>query len=180
MPLPGAKSRPPVVGPTRRRRRSSSASRTCRRTARRWATATSCSGTPSRASPGGRAFLQRFRAGGGTLLELECLTDETGRRVAAFGHWAGYAGAALSLRALAGQTGPVDVYGEAAAMTDEVGALLAGQVPRVLIIGAQGRVGRGAATFCAEVGAPVTARDTAETAHGGPFPEIMAHDVFLN
>ena len=34
----------------------------------------------------GRILLQRFKAGGGTLLDLEYLTDETGRRVAAFGY----------------------------------------------------------------------------------------------
>ena len=41
----------------------------------------------------GRRLLQRFKAGGGTLYDLEYLVDETGRRVAAFGYWAGYAGA---------------------------------------------------------------------------------------
>ena len=40
----------------------------------------------------GRALLQRFKAGGGTLYDLEYLVDEDGRRVAAFGYWAGYAG----------------------------------------------------------------------------------------
>jgi len=41
-------------------------------------------------------------------------------------------------------------------------------------------VGRGAADLCAAVGASVTAWDKAETATGGPFPEVLAHDVFLN
>ncbi len=27
---------------------------------------------------------------------------------------------------------------------------------------------------------PVTRWDKAETAHGGPFPEVLAHDIFLN
>src|SRR6056297_4364247 len=45
----------------------------------------------------GKALLERFRAGGGTLYDLEYLVDEAGRRVAAFGYWAGYAGAAVSL-----------------------------------------------------------------------------------
>ncbi|MGB0298523.1 MAG: saccharopine dehydrogenase, partial [Paracoccaceae bacterium] len=44
-----------------------------------------------------KALLQRFQAGGGTLYDLEYLTDATGRRVAAFGYWAGYAGAAVSV-----------------------------------------------------------------------------------
>ena len=45
----------------------------------------------------GRRLLARFKAGGGTLYDLEYLVDETGRRVAAFGYWAGFAGAAVSL-----------------------------------------------------------------------------------
>src|SRR6056297_3342027 len=63
----------------------------------------------------GRRLLERFRAGGGTLYDLEYLVDETGRRVAAFGYWAGFAGAAVSLKAWAAQQQgkicpPVGVY----------------------------------------------------------------------
>lgn len=46
---------------------------------------------------GSRELLGRFAAGGGTLLDLEYLVDDTGRRVAAFGYWAGYIGAALAV-----------------------------------------------------------------------------------
>ena len=35
--------------------------------------------------------------GGGALLDLEYLTDDHGRRLAAFGYWAGYVGAALAV-----------------------------------------------------------------------------------
>ena len=48
---------------------------------------------------GWRELLQRFEAGSGTLLDLEFLVNEQGRRVAAFGFAAGYAGAALGLDA---------------------------------------------------------------------------------
>jgi saccharopine dehydrogenase (NAD+, L-lysine-forming) len=51
----------------------------------------------------GKALLARFRAGGGTLYDLEYLVDEAGRRLAAFGYWAGYAGAAVTLKAWAAQ-----------------------------------------------------------------------------
>ena len=51
----------------------------------------------------GRILLDRFQAGGGTLYDLEYLVDDKGRRVAAFGYWAGYAGAAVSLLAYAAQ-----------------------------------------------------------------------------
>ncbi|MEO0749213.1 MAG: saccharopine dehydrogenase, partial [Pseudomonadota bacterium] len=38
----------------------------------------------------GQALLKRFKAGGGTLLDIEYLVEPDGRRVAAFGYWAGY------------------------------------------------------------------------------------------
>jgi saccharopine dehydrogenase (NAD+, L-lysine-forming) len=52
---------------------------------------------------GWAGVLSRFPAGNGTLLDLEFLQDENGRRVAAFGYHAGYAGAALGVEAWAHQ-----------------------------------------------------------------------------
>ena len=52
--------------------------------------------------------------------------------------------------------------------------------PKVIIIGALGRVGSGARDFCRAMGAEVTGWDMAQTAQGGPFPEILTHDIFLN
>ena len=136
--------------------------------------------------PAGQALLARFRAGGGALYDLEYLTDEGGRRVAAFGYWAGYAGAAVSLLAFAAQArggvcAPLARFADQPAMQAAVAQALDGlDAPRVLIIGALGRVGTGAADLCRTLGLEVTAWDMAETAHGGPFPEVLAHDVFLN
>lgn len=53
--------------------------------------------------PAGQTLLRRFQAGGGTLYDLEYLIAEDGRRVAAFGYWAGYAGAAVALKCWAAQ-----------------------------------------------------------------------------
>jgi len=128
----------------------------------------------------GQVLLDRFRAEGGMLLDLEYLVDDAGRRVAAFGYWAGYAGAALSLSAWGAPLGPVGAYASADALSQEVAKRLAGRRPRVLIIGALGRVGSGATALCEAVGAQVTQWDMAETAHGGPFPEVLDHDIFLN
>ncbi|AAV96534.1 saccharopine dehydrogenase [Ruegeria pomeroyi] len=136
----------------------------------------------------GRRLLERFKAGGGTLYDLEYLVDENGRRVAAFGYWAGYAGAAVTLKAWAAQQqggicGPVGVYPG----KDTLNAALAAELdatgaprPRAIVIGALGRVGTGAADLCTAMGVEVTKWDMAETASGGPFPEILAHDIFLN
>lgn len=136
----------------------------------------------------GRALLARFKAGGGTLYDLEYLVDQDGRRVAAFGYWAGYAGAAVTLKAWAAQQrggicGPVGAYpGKDALLADLAAELDALGAPRptAIVIGALGRVGTGAADLCQAMGVPVTKWDMAETALGGPFPEILQHDIFLN
>ncbi|WP_170364168.1 saccharopine dehydrogenase [Ruegeria arenilitoris] len=136
----------------------------------------------------GRKLLERFKAGGGTLYDLEYLVDENGRRVAAFGYWAGYAGAAVTLKTWAAQQrgeicGPVGVYPGKDALNAELLAELdatGAPRPRAIVIGALGRVGTGASDLCEAMGVEVTKWDMAETADGGPFPEILAHDIFLN
>ena len=136
--------------------------------------------------PAGQVLLKRFKAGGGTLYDLEYLVDESGRRVAAFGYWAGYAGAAVSLKCWAAQqkggiAGPVAKYPGTAALLADLKRDLAGLArPRALVIGALGRVGTGAADLCAAMGVAVTKWDQAETASGGPFPEVLDHEIFLN
>ncbi len=137
--------------------------------------------------PAGQDLLRRFKAGGGALYDLEYLVDETGRRVAAFGYWAGFAGAAVSLMAWAAQQRgeicpPVGAYPNQHALTEQLSATLSeiGARPRAIIIGALGRVGTGASDLCKAMDVAVTAWDMAETAHGGPFPEILQHELFLN
>lgn len=136
----------------------------------------------------GKALLERFKEGGGTLYDLEYLVDEDGRRVAAFGYWAGYAGAAVTLKAWVAQQhkalcGPVGVYANKDALNAELLTELDATGtprPRAIVIGALGRVGSGAADLCTAMGVQVTKWDMAETAGGGPFPEILDHDIFLN
>lgn len=138
--------------------------------------------------PAGRALLRRFRAGGGALYDLEYLVDESGRRVAAFGYWAGFAGAAVALKCWAAQqggaiAGPVSQYPGKDAMLEELRAELdatGAARPHALVIGALGRVGTGASDLCASMDVAVTRWDIAETSHGGPFPEVLEHEIFLN
>lgn len=136
--------------------------------------------------PAGQVLLARFKAGGGTLYDLEYLVGEDGRRVAAFGYWAGFAGAALSLKCWAAQQrgglcGTVSVYPSRAALVAELERDLAGLGrPSAIIIGALGRVGTGAADCLTAMGVTPTKWDMAETASGGPFPQVLAHDIFLN
>jgi saccharopine dehydrogenase (NAD+, L-lysine-forming) len=136
--------------------------------------------------PAGQVLLKRFKAGGGVLYDLEYLVGEDGRRVAAFGYWAGYAGAAVALKCWAAQArggiaGKVAKAASKEALLAELSAELAGLArPRAIIIGALGRVGSGAADLCEAMGVAVTKWDLAETASGGPFPEVLQHEIFLN
>ncbi|WP_373634884.1 saccharopine dehydrogenase [Yoonia sp. SS1-5] len=138
--------------------------------------------------PSGQILLDRFKAGGGMLYDLEYLTDDDGRRVAAFGYWAGYAGAAVALMCwIAQQSGAqvpaVHAYPSATHLLADLQADLAktgSMRPNALIIGALGRVGTGAADLCQVMGVPTTKWDMAETADGGPFDAVLQHEIFLN
>lgn len=135
----------------------------------------------------GPALLSRFKNAGGALYDLEYLTQENGRRVAAFGYWAGFAGAAIGLKVwLAQQAGKdkgpksVGVYNSREALIDELKAELKNQKPTSIVIGALGRVGTGACDLLETLGLEVTKWDMNETANGGPFPQIMQHNIFVN
>lgn len=146
---------------------------------------------------GWQDVLSRFPRGGGTLLDLEFLTDDSGRRVAAFGYHAGYAGAALAVAAWAHQlSNPeaksmsgVKPYANQDLLDNDIrarldeGEKIAGRKPRVLVIGALGRCGSGAVDLCRRIGIPednILKWDMAETAKGGPFTEIVESDIFVN
>jgi saccharopine dehydrogenase (NAD+, L-lysine forming) len=104
--------------------------------------------------------LSRFHRGGGTLYDLEFLTDVSGRRVAAFGFHAGFAGAAAGALALAAEKkgeklGDLTPFENEQAMVETVRQLLGsagGKGVRALVIGALGRCGRGAVDLFRKIG----------------------------
>ena len=137
----------------------------------------------------GLKLLKRFKAGKGLLYDLEYLTDPEGRRLAAFGYWAGYAGAAVSLKAYADQQntkgicGSVSVFENKEKMANDISNAFVNvenKYPKTLVAGALGRVGTGAIDFCEALGLKVTKWDIEETKNGEPFPEILEHEIFLN
>ena len=115
---------------------------------------------------GWQNVLGRFPRGGGTLLDLEFLQDEKGRRVAAFGYHAGFAGAALAVEAWAWQLRhprdpmqSVKPYpNEAELLTHVATCLHDGERikpnPKVLVMGALGRCGKGAVELLEKIGLP--------------------------
>ncbi|KAJ3990518.1 saccharopine dehydrogenase [Lentinula detonsa] len=135
-------------------------------------------------------ILSRFKRGNGTLYDLEFLEDASGRRVAAFGFHAGFAGAAAGALALAAERrgeklGQLNPYENEAAMIDDVKKALggSGKGVKALVIGALGRCGRGAVDLFRKIGLEeddILKWDLAETAKGGPFEEILNVDIFIN
>lgn len=129
--------------------------------------------------------LSRFTSGGGSLFDLEYLTNEDGRRVAAFGFWAGFAGAAVAIQAWCAQQDNgtlhnLESYRNQQAMIEDLLHTLGDRRPRVMVIGALGRCGQGARAVANKLGLEVTPWDIEETKTGGPFPEILAHEIFVN
>ncbi|CAR27527.1 ZYRO0D00594p [Zygosaccharomyces rouxii] len=146
---------------------------------------------------GWKDVLKRFIDGKGTLYDLEFLENDQGRRVAAFGFYAGFAGAALGVKDWAFKQTHADSEdlpsvspypNEQSLIKDISGAYQAAlkkgaQKPKVLIIGALGRCGSGATAFLHKVGIPdanILKWDIKETSRGGPFPEIAQADIFIN
>merc|ERR1711939_856958 len=117
--------------------------------------------------------LMRFHEGKGTLYDLEFLQHENGRRVAAFGFHAGFAGSAVACLALV-----KEVRAKFANVKSKLGRNV-----RALVIGAKGRCGSGAVSFLQKAGiedADILKWDMEETAKGGPFQEILDVDIFVN
>lgn len=128
---------------------------------------------------GADVTLERFRRGGGELLDVEYLTLD-GKRVVAFGFWAGYVGAALSvLRHRGLLEGGVAPMGR-----EELDAQLresaAGHEPeRALVIGSRGRSGQGAVEALELAGCAVTRWDRADTLHLDK-DALRDHDLLIN
>jgi saccharopine dehydrogenase (NAD+, L-lysine forming) len=129
--------------------------------------------------PGGAELLRRFAAGGGALLDLEYLTDAQGRRLAAFGYWAGYVGAALAVLHARGRL-RTPLTPTTRAALDTVLAPRADDAPaEALVIGALGRCGRGARDALAAAGAEPTCWDLPET-RVLDRKALLGHDILVN
>eukprot|EP01128_Nolandella_sp_AFSM9_P012378 TRINITY_DN921_c0_g1_i1.p1 TRINITY_DN921_c0_g1~~TRINITY_DN921_c0_g1_i1.p1 ORF type:complete len:362 (+),score=81.30 TRINITY_DN921_c0_g1_i1:60-1145(+) len=146
---------------------------------------------------GDKAFLTRFKNGGGKLYDLEFLQDTNGRRVAAFGRAAGTVGMAIGLlvwsyRILHPEeekpTPPLlDIFQTYEDLVKYVVSISekaiekAGRKPSAIVIGALGRCGGGSCDFAVAAGVEKLARwDMAETKVGGPFPQILDYDILVN
>lgn len=138
---------------------------------------------------GARNVLKAYADGGGDLFDLEFLQDDQGRRVAAFGYWAGFVGAALGMLGYAHYRKsklpfpPARPYASQAKLIQSVQDALGEQSARVMIMGALGRCGTGAADLLRQLGSEIeiSAWDITEfNAAEKPINAIIDHDVFIN
>ncbi len=144
---------------------------------------------------GWQDLLTRFKLGGGQLFDLEYLLDKQQRRIAAFGYWAGFAGAALAVLAWANQQqkispplADISSYRDKRQLLAELDNALskvysneeAITKPKVFVIGAKGRSGKGAVDLAKALALELVEWDLAETKKGGPFVEITQADIFIN
>jgi len=147
---------------------------------------------------GAKELLTRFKKGGAELYDLEFLNDDKGRRVAAFGRAAGTVGMALGilnwcyqkLRPTSAKPmePQLETYNSYEDLVKHAKDLLAqvkaktGETPTSIVIGALGRCGSGSCWFAdsAGIGEKLSRWDLAETKKGGPFKEILDHDIFVN
>jgi saccharopine dehydrogenase (NAD+, L-lysine-forming) len=139
---------------------------------------------------GAEKTLSRFIQGDGKLYDLEYLTNENGRRVAAFGVWAGFVGAGLGVRLWANQQLGINLNEKAPLSSaknkeDFIMRVLkeldkVEKKPRVLVIGASGRCGKGAVKLLREVGIEPVCWTSKDTKNRGPISEILGFDLLIN
>lgn len=146
---------------------------------------------------GWRDEMQRFHLGGGEILDLEFLTDENGRRVASFGFYAGYAGAALGLAQFYVKQHQLPMLSVKSFPTKKnllefVRGLSPreynAETPAAVVIGALGAAGRGACQFFEDFAnfakdAPkvqVTKNDLPEMRAPDSREKLLQHEVLVN
>lgn len=139
---------------------------------------------------GWKDVLNRFVKGGSELYDLEFLNDDSGRRIAAFGHSAGFAGMAVGIMVWCHQ----QIHGfekQFPKLTPfpskkELIDFIQSQIkqierkPKILVIGALGRCGKGSVEVCKMAGLDVIEWDMEETKKGGPFKELLEVDILIN
>jgi len=128
--------------------------------------------------PGAKELLRRFVEGGGELLDLEYLTDGQGRRLAAFGYWAGYVGAALAVLHESDLL-PAPLEPTSKEELDDRLARAGTREKKALVIGALGRCGSGARHALARAGREVSSWDLDET-RNLDRPALLDHDLLVN
>ena len=136
---------------------------------------------------GWQEVLGKFQKGNGKIIDLEYMVDENSRRVCAFGYWAGYVGASLAVLFSNDKTqaNAIKALQEKRSFLnkDELINFVKDYVEpqgNGIVLGCLGRSGKGATDFFKDVNWSVIGWDKIDTQGGGPFPQILNYDVFVN
>ena len=150
---------------------------------------------------GAYSVLDRFRKGNGTIVDLEFIVDENGKRVAAFGKWAGSAGMYLGLlrwahRKLGYSTERTneeirsynkvgqDIFRSSEAQAHLKNLFRQTGTPKVVVIGATGRSGTGAVEMAESSGVPgdsIRKLGRSDTSDANQYDELIKWpDVLVN
>ena len=138
-------------------------------------------------------ILNNFKQNKGILYDLEYLKDTKGKRVAAFGYYAGYSGAFVGLNIWLNYKNNILSSGIKIPFSttkkklvdvarSQIEKLKKNEItmPKIIVIGAAGRVGTGACDFFKSLGLILTEWDLKDTYNRNSFPEILDHDIFVN
>ena len=139
---------------------------------------------------GWQNLLSRFLRGRSEVLDIEYLVKKDNSRVVAFGYYAGYMGAALALlhwyckkvMTASCLEGGIIAYENADILDEEIKkfqALAQGASPKLLIIGAKGRSGKGAAAIMMRHGVDITCWGREET-RNIDRKELLSFDIVIN
>ena len=89
--------------------------------------------------------MKKFKDGNGRLYDIEYLTNEAGNRVAAFGYWAGFAGAYVALKVWISQLkkeecAPLSAFNDKKKLLDDVSNEINSvkPLPSAIVIGSLG------------------------------------------
>jgi alanine dehydrogenase len=136
---------------------------------------------------GWNELLAKFKKDGGRVIDLEYMVDNNGRRVAAFGYWAGYVGAAMGAL-FTQKENHQDIILKLKEQKrfkdkDELVSFVKSYVSKPIesiVIGCMGRSGSGAMDLLNSINSPAVGWDKEDTVSGGPFKEILNYDLFVN
>jgi saccharopine dehydrogenase (NAD+, L-lysine-forming) len=136
---------------------------------------------------GWQEVLTKFKKGNGKIIDLEYMVDENSRRVCAFGYWAGYVGASLAVLFSNDekQKAAISALQEKRSFIDKDALIrfvkdYSNPSGNGIVLGCLGRSGKGATDFFKDVSWSVIGWDKIDTQGGGPFPQILNYDVFVN
>lgn len=141
-------------------------------------------------------LLKRFTDGGGHLYDLEFCLNERNRRIAAFGRSAGYVGMALAIQQWCETQAdpnsllrPPPVFKTFKELSQYVNQKLTvqakGKLPKLLVVGANGRAGKGAVSCALDSGIPEENIVKEVSSNEGPYEsyvknfDIMANCILL-